>query len=76
MHRKPNALEHSRLGLSVPRRVGNAVKRNKLKRLCREAFRLSSSTHPERLDILITIRPHEPMDLDTYIEMIEAGVSL
>lgn len=35
----PNALDHPRLGLSVGTRVGNAVVRNRCKRLIREAFR-------------------------------------
>ena len=36
---KPNNLPEHRLGLSVGRRVGNAVARGRVKRLIREAFR-------------------------------------
>jgi ribonuclease P protein component len=37
----PNQQPRWRLGLSVGKRVGNAVARNRAKRLVREAFRLS-----------------------------------
>lgn len=34
-----NGVEHARLGITVTRRVGGAVKRNRAKRLIREIFR-------------------------------------
>lgn len=40
----PNSLEFSRYGISVSRRVGNAVTRNKVKRRIREILRLSVLT--------------------------------
>ena len=51
-----NGLSHSRLGLSVSRRVGNAVVRNRWKRLIRESFRLQQSRLPIGLDLVIRPR--------------------
>lgn len=52
----PNGLEWPRLGLSVGRRVGGAVVRNRAKRVVREAFRLSMGELPA-LDLVVAVRP-------------------
>jgi ribonuclease P protein component len=50
----PNQLEYSRYGISVSKRVGKAVVRNRVKRVLREILRL---TPLERgLDIIIIVR--------------------
>ena len=48
-----NDLGHTRLGLSVSKKVGNAVVRNKWKRIIREAFRKQQRDIPRGLDIVV-----------------------
>lgn len=65
----PNALGHPRLGLSVGRRVGHAVRRNAVKRRLREAFRALAADWPEPwpgLDIVVAVRPHPPQPTGWY----------
>ncbi|MCD4670456.1 MAG: ribonuclease P protein component [Actinomycetia bacterium] len=52
-----NGLGHSRLGLSVGKRVGPAVRRNRVKRLLRESFRLLQHELPAGLDLMVIPRP-------------------
>jgi len=56
----------SRLGLSVGRRVGSAVRRNRIKRLVREAFRLDQHELPAGYDFVVVVRPHAPGRLADY----------
>ena len=54
-----NGLDHSRLGLSVGKRIWkSAVRRNRVKRVFREAFRLAQHELPSGLDIVLV--PGEP----------------
>ena len=48
-----NERGESRLGITVSGKVGNAVARNKIKRLVREFFRRRRSALPQDLDVLV-----------------------
>lgn len=60
----------TRLGLSVGRKFGPAVARNRFKRLIREAFRLSQRELPTGLDLIVQSHPHETLTLDGYRELL------
>jgi ribonuclease P protein component len=49
-----------RLGLVVGRRVGSAVQRNRVKRLCRECFRTHPDWLPRGVDLIVIARPGAP----------------
>ncbi len=61
-----NGLSGSRLGLSVGKRVGGAVVRYRIKRLIREAFRLSQHELPAGLDIICVARTPPAATMEDY----------
>ena len=53
---RPNDLSHARIGLSISAKaVGNAVSRNRIKRVIRESFRLHQKQLPN-IDIVVNAR--------------------
>ena len=70
----PNDLSHHRFGMTVPRRVGFAVKRHRIKRLLREAFRLNQHDWPGRYDLVVIVYPHEVLTLGEYVEHLNKAV--
>lgn len=60
----PNDLSHSRLGISTGKRFGNACRRNRVKRLLRESFRLQQHQLPAGIDIVCIPQPIKRSSLE------------
>jgi len=56
MYVAKNTMGHNRVGLSVSKRVGNAVSRNRVRRIIKESFRLSADRANQGFDIVIVAR--------------------
>ena len=52
-----NQLGLNRLGISVHRQIKGAVKRNRIKRIIRESFRLEREIYPLDADIIFAVKP-------------------
>lgn len=55
--RRPASRSISRLGITVSSKVGNAIVRNRLKRLFREIFRQNRGQLEPPIDLLIIAKP-------------------
>ena len=76
IHYQENGRELSRLGLVVSRRVGNAVIRNRIKRIFRELFRKAKGRFGAPLDIVVVPDNRAgPQDRATYARIFEEFVS-
>ncbi len=64
---RPNGLPHSRLGITTPVRLGNAVRRNRLRRRVREVFRLNLANLPIGWDLLVN--PREAVGKVSFVKL-------
>lgn len=53
---RPNREKHSRLGITVTKKIGKAVVRNRIKRHVREFYRTNKHLLPPEYDILVIAR--------------------
>jgi ribonuclease P protein component len=66
-----NTSHTSRLGLTVSRKVGNAVVRNRVKRLVRDFFRHNKDNFPTTIDFSVVAKRNAASlsSLDVYAEL-------
>lgn len=53
----PNRMSYNRLGITTGKKIGNAVKRNRARRIIRAAYRLNEEKFPIGFDIVFVARP-------------------
>lgn len=71
VYARPNSLEESRIGLAIGRAVGGAVRRNRIKRRLREAFRQNRHEWPMGYDWMVVVRPHKPVEIAEYARRLQ-----
>jgi len=65
----PNGLDHTRVGITASRKVGNAVKRNRARRLLREAVRRLYSNIAPGWDVVLVARSPLCMVKEPQVEV-------
>jgi ribonuclease P protein component len=68
-----NSSLESRLGISIHRKLRGAVKRNRIKRIIRESFRVERKHYPQGMNIVFAVRPD--FDLKNPDEITQAVIN-
>ncbi len=68
VYKKKNKYEYSRFGISVGKKHGNAVTRNKLKRQIRSIVDKYSNIMESGFDYVIVLKPQESMPIYSQLE--------
>jgi ribonuclease P protein component len=68
VHVCENDLPHARLGAAVSKKVGNAVCRNRWKRMFRETFRITREGLPVGVDLVVVPRRGIKPDLSQLLK--------
>ncbi len=55
----PEKKYHNRVGIAVPKKIGGAVERNRVKRIIREAYRLTEAERELKKGFLVVIAARE-----------------
>lgn len=64
---RKNHLPYNRLGITAGKKIGNAVKRNRAKRVIRQAYRENEIIMPLGIDIVIVARVPATVEKSTVI---------
>ncbi|MFC5465801.1 ribonuclease P protein component [Lederbergia graminis] len=74
---KKEEQRHFRIGLSVSKKIGNAVKRNQIKRYIRQVFQeLSDQVDPTKDYVIIARKPVSEMDYHSVKKSLEHVLKL
>lgn len=71
----PNGKDYNRLGFKVSKKLAKAVKRNRVRRLLRESYRLSEDRILSGYDIILAAKDGS-LELNSYDEVSEIVYSM